>query len=98
MQLDEDGNYYHRHVYAMTREELHSKSNIAAELAWRDRQLDIIAAERDRLRKAAELGLWYAREDLARRKASPAEMRGRWMETQRAVDCLESALRGEGEQ
>ena len=34
------GDYYVRHVSAMTGEGLHWKSDIAAELAWRDRQID----------------------------------------------------------
>lgn len=38
--LEDLGEYYCRHVQAMTRESLHSKSDIAAELAWRDRELD----------------------------------------------------------
>ncbi len=33
--------YYAKHVYAMTAENLHSKSDIAAELAYRDKQLKI---------------------------------------------------------
>jgi len=40
MQLDEDGNYYIRHVEAMTGEGLYDKSDIAAELGWRDREID----------------------------------------------------------
>ena len=36
MALDEDGGHYIRHVCAMTRECLHSQSQIAAELAYRD--------------------------------------------------------------
>ena len=35
-QLDEEGNFYFDHLMAMTREKLHSKSAIAAELAYRD--------------------------------------------------------------
>lgn len=38
--LDEAGGYYIRHVSAMTKEGLHSKSDIAAELAFRDLQID----------------------------------------------------------
>lgn len=34
--LDQAGGYYSRHVDAMTRFGLHSKSDIAGELAWRD--------------------------------------------------------------
>lgn len=36
MQLDKAGNYYCKHLMAMTAEGLHSKSDIAAELAYRD--------------------------------------------------------------
>ena len=34
------GNYYLRHLNAMTAEGLHAKSDIAAELAWRDWRYD----------------------------------------------------------
>lgn len=36
------GAYYMRHVLAMTAEKLHDKSAIAAELAWRDLQIDML--------------------------------------------------------
>lgn len=36
MELDQAGGFYTRHVSAMTREQLHSKSDIAAELGHRD--------------------------------------------------------------
>ena len=49
-ELDEAGNYYCRHVMAMTSEGLHGKSDIAAELAWRDQQIDALLAERDAMR------------------------------------------------
>lgn len=39
VQLDEDGDHCIRHVSAMTAEGLHAKSDIAAELAWRDREI-----------------------------------------------------------
>jgi hypothetical protein len=45
--LDEIGNFYCIHIDAMTREKLHDKSEIAAELAFRD-------AEIKRLREAIE--------------------------------------------
>lgn len=58
MALDEAGNHYIRHVDHMTREKLHSKSDIAAELGWRDMQIaelkaqrDALAAENDQLRQ-----------------------------------------------
>lgn len=38
-EVDQLEPYYSRHVYAMTAEELHSKSAIAAELAVRDKAL-----------------------------------------------------------
>lgn len=44
--LDRAGGYYVRHVCAMTREGLHLKSKIAAELAWRDMEIDRLKAER----------------------------------------------------
>ena len=36
MALDVAGEFYTRHISAMTGEKLHFKSDIAAELAWRD--------------------------------------------------------------
>lgn len=42
--LDKAGGYYSRHVMALTREDLHSKSDIAAELAWRDAEIDRLKA------------------------------------------------------
>lgn len=39
MEMDRAGNHYCRHVDHMTREKLHSKSDIAAELGWRDMQI-----------------------------------------------------------
>lgn len=38
--LDEAGDYYCKHVDAMTTEQLHAKSDIAAELAYRDYVID----------------------------------------------------------
>lgn len=40
MDLDEDGGYYFRHIMAITKEGLHNKTDIACELAWRDKQID----------------------------------------------------------
>lgn len=39
------GNYYMRHVAAMTAEGLHDKSDIAAELAHRDIEIDRLRAD-----------------------------------------------------
>lgn len=49
MALDDAGGYYFRHVLAMTGEKLHSKGDIAAELGWRDMQIEQLKAERDAL-------------------------------------------------
>lgn len=43
--LDTAGSYYCRHISAMTLEGLHSKSDIAAELAWRDFEIDRLKRE-----------------------------------------------------
>lgn len=51
MGLDEKGGYYIRHIMAMTAEGLHSKSDIAGELAFRDAVID------DLLDQVAELNL-----------------------------------------
>lgn len=53
MQLDDDGNYYFKHVSAMTGEKLHSKGGIAAELGFRDRRIDELEAGLVRLHKLA---------------------------------------------
>lgn len=47
--------HYSKHVGAMTREGLHAKSDIAAELAWRDTEIERLIAERDALREIASL-------------------------------------------
>jgi len=44
IRLDREGEYYSRHVQAMTAEGLDSKSDIAGELAHRDRELDRLTA------------------------------------------------------
>lgn len=49
-QLDKVGGYYCRHVAAMTDEGLHSKSDIARQLGWRDRQIDELRKEVELLR------------------------------------------------
>lgn len=51
MQLDADGEYYARHVQAMTEEGLFTKSDIAGELAWRDMVIDDLKEEITLLRK-----------------------------------------------
>lgn len=45
MAQDAAGNYYSQHVSAMTAEGLHAKSDIAAELAHRDMEIDRLRAE-----------------------------------------------------
>lgn len=45
------GESYIRHVAAMTSEGLHAKSDIAAQLAWRDQRITALAAEVEGLRE-----------------------------------------------
>lgn len=52
------GEHYIRHIHAMTVEGLHSKSDIAAELAWRDQQIELLTAQLDALRADAERYRW----------------------------------------
>ena len=52
MAMDMAGNYYCRHVSAMTEEGLHAKSDIAAELAWRDMEIDRLRKDAERYRTA----------------------------------------------
>lgn len=66
MAMDIAGNHYCRHVDHMTREQLHSKSDIAAELGWRDMQIAALKAERDAL----------AAENLALKSAIECHMAG----------------------
>ena len=40
-----DGDYYFKHVMAMTKEELHSKRDIAVELGRRDREIDRLRSQ-----------------------------------------------------
>lgn len=48
------GDYYIRHVQAMTSEALHSKADIAEQLAWRDRDIDTLTALNARLAAVLE--------------------------------------------
>lgn len=57
MALDEAGNYYCKHVSAMTSEKLHSKSDIAAELAQRDYEIEALKVQVVMLRVACQLGI-----------------------------------------
>ncbi|GHW54558.1 hypothetical protein [Vibrio cholerae] len=54
MELDKVGNHYGKHVLAMTREDLRSKSDIAAELGYRDMVIDQLTEENKKLREALE--------------------------------------------
>ena len=47
MALDKAGNHYCRHISAMTAEDLDSKSDIAAELGWRDMQIAELQRQHD---------------------------------------------------
>ena len=52
--LDEAGDYYLRHVSAMAEEGLHSKSAIAAELGYRDMEIDSLRAQLAEAQKKAD--------------------------------------------
>lgn len=52
------GDFYLRHIAAMTYEGLHAKSAIAAELAHRDIEITRLRAEAEALRKDAERYRW----------------------------------------
>jgi hypothetical protein len=69
--------------------------NLAVEL---ERRLAAVTAERDALRRAAEIGLEYAKGDLAQRKESFAGYPTCWVEQQRDVAFIDAALRGEVQQ
>ncbi|AXW87780.1 hypothetical protein AU509_07340 [Lonsdalea britannica] len=66
MTLDEEGGYYYRHVLAMTRESLDSKSEIAAELGWRDMQNDKLREAMDSMLN--DLNAYIRREQTEREK------------------------------
>jgi hypothetical protein len=51
MALDRVGNYYCKHIMAMTAEGLHSKSDIAAQLGIRDLRIKQAEQQRDELQK-----------------------------------------------
>jgi len=72
MAMDIAGNHYCRHVDHMTREKLHSKSDIAAELGWRDMQiaalqqkLDAVLAENVALKEQCAGEMSCAANDIA---------------------------------
>jgi hypothetical protein len=50
-QLDLDGDYYMRHISAMTVEGLHDKMEIAGELAYRDFTIDALRTENKELKR-----------------------------------------------
>jgi hypothetical protein len=54
MELDREGGYYFKHVQAMTAEGLHEKSDIACELAWRDKRIDDLSCALSDMARLAE--------------------------------------------
>lgn len=66
MLLDKGGNYYSKHVLAMTQEGLHDKSDIAAELAYRDMITDEL---REVLKDAHDHLIDFYRGDCAHKAA-----------------------------
>ena len=51
-EMDVIGNYYLKHISAMTEEGLHCKADIAAELGWRDLQIDVLKERCDSFEKS----------------------------------------------
>jgi len=86
MQLDRDGNYYMRHVSAMTGEGLHAKSDIAAQLGWRDREIDRLRAEMAANRDRSEKHMGIMRDSVAHWK-SEARRNRQDTETQQCPFC-----------
>lgn len=69
--LVELGKHYTKHVQAMTREGLHAKSDIAAELAWRDAEIDRLREwQRQMVEKAASGGRLDGYRELAGKLAA----------------------------
>ena len=60
------GEHYLRHVSAMTGEGLHAKSDIAAELAWRDAEI-----ERLRVRLVGKRAIFQAGRDSYKTNCQP---------------------------
>jgi hypothetical protein len=82
MALDKAGGFYIRHVSAMTREGLHSKADIAAELGWRD--MLIASLEEQNAALAAPAAQQFASDLLA-------IVNGPWSASQK-LDKLRAAL------
>lgn len=68
MDLDRRGGYYCRHISSMTVEGLHSKSDIAAELAHRDFEIDKLRSQIDSITKGQRLKFedWVTRYSLSK--------------------------------
>lgn len=69
--LVEIAKHYTKHLQAMTREGLHAKSDIAAELAWRDAEIDRLRDwQRQMVEKAASGGRLDGYRELAGKLAA----------------------------
>ena len=71
---------------------------ITRKLAAVTAELDALRKDNARLRGAAEIGLEYAKGDLAQRKESFAGYPKQWEAEERDVATIEAALRGEERQ
>lgn len=97
MGMDSAGNHYCRHVSAMTREQLHSKSDIAAELGWRDMQIAELKAQSDALaaENAALKGACFSLAGECAQSAGEAELTMQSVKTP-ATDAYLNSVRAEG--
>ncbi|POW54652.1 hypothetical protein C3408_22660 [Candidatus Pantoea alvi] len=89
MGMDEAGNHYCRHISAMTREGLDSKSDIAAELGWRDMQIAALQQKLEQAEGDAQVGLQLS-ERLARQLGEAQEA----LESEKRLSAMYKKMRG----
>lgn len=73
IQLEKAGGYYTRHLSAMTNESLHSKSDIAAELAYRDYIVDMLGHDQTKCPNCSHC-VKSLRQDIALRNVKIKEL------------------------
>lgn len=89
MGMDVAGNHYCRHISAMTREGLDSKSDIAAELGWRDMQIAALQQKLEQAESDAQVGLQLS-ERLARQLGEAQEA----LESEKRLSAMYKKMRG----
>ncbi|MEX3036399.1 hypothetical protein AB4K08_00830 [Serratia fonticola] len=95
------GDYHGRHVHAMTVESLHTKSDIAAELGYRDKRIDeLLAALEEKDQRIKELSSALTIEKGAsafdsRRTAHIDRMRDKFLKRAEAAEQREGHLKAD---